>query len=146
MSYMQRLLPGLCIFGGIILALIGAVATIGLLPTLWASSGRFMVDVLGLLILGLLPLGLGLASVWYGKRRLTQDKHAQQAQHDTELTRLILQLAQTRPQGITASDCVAQSTFTMPEVEEALSRLYLDGALDMEVSEQGLLVYKPKPR
>jgi hypothetical protein len=34
-----------------------------------------------------------------------------------------LQLAHTRPQGITASDCVAQSTCTMPEVEEALSRL-----------------------
>jgi hypothetical protein len=143
---MQRLLPGLCIFGGIILALIGAFYTIGLLPTLWASSGRFAVNLLGLLILGLAPLGLGLASLWYGKRRLTQDKRAQQTQHDAELTRRILQLAQTHPQGITASDCAAQSTFTIPEVEEALSRLYLDGALDMEVSEQGLLVYKPKPR
>jgi hypothetical protein len=143
---MQRLLPGLCIFGGIILVLIGAFYTIGLLPTLGASSGRFAVNMLGLLVLGLAPLGLGLASLWYGKRRLTQGKRDQQAQRNAELTRLILQLAQTRPQGITASDCAAQSTFTVPEVEETLSRLYLDGALDMEVTEQGLLVYKPKPR
>lgn len=141
---MQMLLPGLFIVGGIGLALLGAFYTTGLLSRLDTSAGRFAVDFIGLLALGLVPLGLGLGSIWYGKHRLTQDKRAEKTQRDAELERRILQLARAQPQGVTVGECAAETAFSTPEVETKLSHLYINGALDMEVSEQGLLLYKLK--
>jgi hypothetical protein len=131
--------------GGILLTLTGAFYTIGLFPQLDVASGRFVVDMLGLLVLGLAPLGLGLGSLWYSMRRLRLTKRAQQTQREAELIRRILSLAKERPQGMTASEYSTHTACGMPEVEERLRQLYLEGTLDMEVTEQGMLVYKQRP-
>lgn len=130
--------------GGIILALIGAFYTIGLLLHLGDAQGRLVVDLLGLLGLGVLPLGLGLGSLWYGKRRLTREKRAAQAHQDAALERTILQAARSHPQGVTVEECAADTLFSPQDVQAKLEQLYLDGKLDMEVTEQGRLVYKLK--
>jgi hypothetical protein len=142
---MQIFFPILLLLGGSLLVLIGAVYTIGLLPTLDASDRRFMVDLLGLLAFGLVPLGLGLGGIWYGKRWIQQRKQAEKAHHDAELERRILHLARTQPEGITARECATHTALPLQEVEERLSQLSLDGVLDMEVTEQGRLVYKLTP-
>jgi hypothetical protein len=130
--------------GGIILTLIGAFYTIGLLLHLGAPQGRLVVDLLGLFGLGVLPLGLGLGSLWYGKRRLTQEKRAAQAHRDVALERAILQAARSHPQGVTVEECATHTSFSPQDVQAKLEYLYLDGKLEMEVTEQGRLVYKFK--
>ncbi|HEY7490528.1 MAG TPA: hypothetical protein VIH59_05405 [Candidatus Tectomicrobia bacterium] len=130
--------------GGIILALIGAFYTIGLLLHLGAPQGRFVVDLLGLLALGVLPLGLGLGSLWYGKRRLAQEKQAAQAHREATLERAILQAARLHPQGVTVEECAANTPFSPQDMQAKFEQLYLDGKLEMEVTEQGRLVYKLK--
>ena len=140
---MPLLLPRLLMLGGLLLLLLGAFVTIGLLPKLDASDRRFMVDVLGLLAFGLVPLGLGFGGLWYGQRWLRQSKQAAIADHDAELDRRLLHLARTQPQGVTARECATHTALPLQEVEERLRQLNLDGVLDMEVTEQGRLVYKP---
>jgi hypothetical protein len=130
--------------GGSILTLIGAFYTIGLLLHLGDPQGSLVVDLLGLFVLGVLPLGLGLGSLWYGKRRLTQEKRAAQAHRDAELERAILQAARSHPQGVTVEELTTQTSFSPQDVQAKLEHLYLDDRLDMEVTEQGRLVYKLK--
>jgi hypothetical protein len=142
---MQVLFARLIQLGGGLLALLGAVYTIGLLPTLDTSERRFMVDLLGLLAFGLVPLGLGLGGIWYGRRWLRQRRQAETAHQDAELEQRLLQLARTRPAGITAREGATHTALPLQEVEEKLRQLHLDGALDMEVTEQGRLVYKLIP-
>jgi hypothetical protein len=132
------------LIGGVILTLIGAFYTIGLLFQLGAPQGRLVVDLLGLLGLGVLPLGLGLSSLWYGKRRLTQAKRTAQAHRNAALERAILQAARSHPQGVTVEECAANTSFSPQDVQAKLEQLYLDNKLDMEVTEQGRLVYKLK--
>ncbi len=57
---MGKLIPTTALLGGILLALIGAFYTIGLVPRFGTSHAPIMVDVIGLLALGIVPLGLGL--------------------------------------------------------------------------------------
>jgi hypothetical protein len=142
--YEEKGVAVVAMIGGIILALIGLFYTIGLLLHLGTPQGRFVVDLLGLLGLGVLPLGLGLSSLWYGKRRLTQEKRAAQAHRDAALERAILQAAQSHPQGVTVEECASNTPFSPQQVQAKLEHLYLDGKLDMEVTEQGRLVYKLK--
>jgi hypothetical protein len=130
--------------GGIILAIIGAFYTIGLLLRLGDPQGRFVVDLLGLLVLGMLPLGLGLGSLWYGKHRFVQEKQAAQAHREATLERAILQAARSHPQGVTVEECAANTSFSPQDMQAKFEQLYLDGKLDMEVTEQGHLVYKLK--
>ena len=137
-------MPALCLFGGGLLALCGALFTIGLVPRLDIASGRVVVDLLGLIVFGLVPLTLGLAGAWYGKRRLTQIRQAVRTEQDTTLERAILQRVRAHPQGITAQEIATHTPFTPQEVETKLGRLFIDGVLDMEVTEQGKLVYKLK--
>lgn len=137
------LLARFALVGGIILSLIGVFYTIGLFPQLGVASGRRMVDVIGLLALGILPLGLGLGAIWYGKSRLAQAKKTAKAQRDASLEQTIVQAIRSRPQGITAQDCAVLTPFSLSEVEAKLSDLHLDGRVEMEVTEQGHLVYKP---
>lgn len=141
---MPKLLAWLFLLVGIVLGLIGAFFTLGLAPKLETASGRFVVDLLGLLVLGLAPLGVGIGGMWYGTRRLRQLKHAATAQRDATLERTILQLARARPQGITLQECATNTPFSVQEVEAKLGNLYVDGVLDMEITEQGRLVYKLK--
>jgi hypothetical protein len=140
---MQIFFARLVLLGGSLLLLLGAVYTIGLLPTLDASERRFMVDLLGLVAFGLVPLGLG--GIWYGRRWLRQRRQAETARHDTELEQRLLQLARTQPAGITAREGATHTALPLQEVEEKLRQLHLDGVLDMEVTEQGRLVYKLLP-
>jgi hypothetical protein len=139
---MLLLLPRLLLLAGLLLVLLGAFFTIGLLPKLDATAPRFMVDVLGLLAFGLVPLGLGLGGLWYGKRWLRQRQQAATADHAAALDRRILHLARAQPQGMTARECATHTALPLSEVEERLRQLNLDGVLDMEVTEQGRLVYK----
>jgi len=141
---MERLVPMVAIVVGLICGLIGAFYTIGLLPRLMVAPARVMVDLIGLLVLGLTPLGLGLAGIWYGKRRLTQARQAARARREAELEQTVLHAARTHPQGITAQEYASQTPFSLPEVEAKLEQLYLDGVLELEVTEQGRLVYKLK--
>jgi hypothetical protein len=135
----------LCLLGGGLLALWGALFTIGLVPRLDVSSGRSAVDLLGLLAFGLVPLTLGLVGVWYGKRRLTQVRQAARAEQEASLERAILHSVRAHPQGITPQEVAMNMPFSPQEVEAKLGRLFVDGVLDMEVTDQGKLVYKPKP-
>jgi len=141
---MSQYIPILCLLGGGLLALCGALFTIGLVPRLDVSQGRVAVDLLGLLAFGLAPLTLGLAGVWYGKRRLTQVRQAARAEQEATLERAILHRVQAHPQGITAQEVAVDTPFSPQEVEAKLGRLFVDGVLDMEVTEQGKVVYKPK--
>ena len=141
---MSQFLPMLCLLGGGLLALCGALFTIGLVPRLDASHGRLAVDLLGLLAFGLAPLTLGLAGVWYGKRRLTQARQAARLEQEATLERAILHHVRAHPQGITSQEIATHTPFSPQEVEAKLGHLFIDGVLDMEVTEQGKLVYKPK--
>jgi hypothetical protein len=141
---MPKLLPMVCLLGGGLLALFGLLFTLGLAPRMDVSHGRFVVDLLGLLIFGLAPLALGLGGVWYGTRRLTQARQATQAEHDVALQRTILDRVQAHPQGITPQEAASNTPFSAQEVEAKLGNLYVNGVLEMEVTEQGHLVYKLK--
>jgi len=141
---MPKFIPTLCLLGGGLLALCGALFTLGLVPRLDFSHARFVVDLLGLLAFGLAPLALGLAGVWYGRRRLTQARQAARVEHDAALERAILHRVRAHPQGLTPQDAATDTPFSPQEVEKKLGNLYVDGVLDMEVTEQGKLVYKLK--
>jgi hypothetical protein len=141
---MERLVPMIAIVVGLICVLIGAFYTIGLLPGLMSAPARLMVDLIGLLALGVIPLGLGLASIWYGRRYLTQARQAARARRDAELEQTVLHAVRTHPQGITAREYASHTPFSVQEVEAKLEHLYLDGVLELEVTEQGRLVYKLK--
>jgi hypothetical protein len=141
---MPKLLPIACLLSGGLLALFGALFTLGLAPRMDVSHGRFVVDLLGLLAFGLAPLALGLGGVWYGTRRLMQARQAAQAEHDAALQRTILDRVRAHPQGITPQEAAINTPFSAQEVQAKLGNLYVDGVLDMEVTEQGQLVYKPK--
>jgi hypothetical protein len=45
---------------------------------------------------------------------------------------------------MTVEDCTTHTSHSVTEVKTTLETLYLDGVLEMEVTEQGRLVYKPK--
>ena len=141
---MSHFIPRLCLVGGGLLALFGALFTLGLVPRLDFAHGRFVVDLLGLLAFGLAPLALGLAGVWYGNRRLTQSRQAAQAERIAALERTILQRVRAHPQGMTPHEVATDTPFSLEEVEAKLGDLFVNGVLDMEVTEQGKLVYKPK--
>jgi hypothetical protein len=141
---MPKFLPILCLLGGAVLALCGALFTLGLVPRLDFSHGRFVVDLVGLLAFGLAPLALGLGGIWYGKRRLTQASRAAQVERDSALERALLQRLRAHPQGMTPQE-VTTSPFSSQEVEAKLRDLYVNGVLDLEVTEQGKLIYKAKP-
>ena len=141
---MPKLLPIACLLSGGLLALFGALFTLGLAPRMDVSHGRFVVDLLGLLAFGLVPLTLGLAGVWYGKRRLTQARQAARLEQEATLERAILHRVRAHPQGITSQEIATHTPFSLQEVEAKLGHLFIDGVLDMEVTEQGKLVYKPK--
>jgi hypothetical protein len=141
---MSQFMPTLCVIGGGLLALWGALFTIGLVPRLDVSSGRSAVDLLGLLVFGLGPLTLGLVGMWYGKRRLTQVRQAARVEQEASLERAILDRVRAHPQGITSQEVALNTPFSPQEVEAKLGRLFVNGVLDMEVTEQGQLVYKPK--
>ena len=132
------------IVSGIILACIGAFYTLGLLSNFGAHE-RIVVDILGLLGLGLLPLALGLGSIWYGKQRLSQRRQEATAQRDAALERAIRQATQSNPKGVTVEACVANTPFSAQEVQAKLESLHLDGKLEMDVTEEGQIIYKPKP-
>jgi hypothetical protein len=127
-----------------ILACIGAFYTFGLLSN-FGAHGRIVVDILGLLGLGLLPLALGLGGIWYGKKHLRQRRQAATAQRDAALERAIRQATQSNPQGVTIEACVANTPFSAQEVQAKLESLHLDGKLEMDVTEEGQIIYKPKP-
>jgi hypothetical protein len=141
---MSQFMPTLCVIGGGLLALWGALFIIGLMPRLDVSSRRVAVDLLGLLAFGLAPLTLGLVGMWYGKRRLTQVRQAARAEQEASLERAILDRVRAHPQGITSQEVALNTPFSPHEVEAKLGRLFVDGVLDMEVTEQGQLIYKPK--
>jgi hypothetical protein len=130
------------LLSGVPLVLIGAFYTIGLLPKLgWTPV---MVDVIGLFVLGLAPLALGLVAIWYGKQRLTQMKRAVATQQHAVMAQHILRAAQSHPQGMTLEAYMSQTSFSASDVKAMLEKLYLDGQLELDVTEQGQLVYKPK--
>jgi hypothetical protein len=141
---MPKFLPMVYLFCGGLLVLFGALFTLGLAPRMGLSHGRFVVDLLGLLAFGLLPLALGLGGVWYGIRRLTQARQAVQVERDASLTRTILHRVRAQPQGITPQEVAINTPFSPQEVEVKLGNLYVDGVLEMEVTEEGKLLYKPK--
>lgn len=141
---MSKVWPTAALLGGILLVLNGLVYTIGLAPTLGTSAGPVLVDVIGLFALGLVPLGLGVTGIWYGKRRLKQIKQTVATQRDARLEQSILRAAQSHPAGVTLEDVVSQTAFDGNDVKTTLEKLYLDGKLDMDVTEQGHLVYKPR--
>jgi len=131
------------IVGGIILACMGAFYILGLLFN-FGAHGRIVVDILGLLGLGLLPLALGLGSIWYGKQHLSQRRQAATAQRDAALEGAIRQATQSNPKGVTVEACVANTPFSAQEVQAKLESLHLDGKLEMDVTEEGQIIYKPK--
>lgn len=141
---MSKVWPTTAIIVGILLVLNGAVYTVGLLPTLGTSPGPILIDVIGLVALGLIPLGLGLAGIWYGKRRLTQINQMMATQRGTRIEQRILRTAQAHPQGVTLEDVVQQTSLDANDVKTALEQMYLDSKLEMDVTEQGRLVYKPR--
>jgi hypothetical protein len=141
---MAKFLPMVYLFGGGLLALFGALFTLGLAPRMDLSHGRSVVDLLGLLAFGLVPLAVGLGGAWYGIRRLTQARQAEQVEHDASLTRTILQRVRAQPQGITPQEVAINTPFSPQEVEAKLGTLYVDGVLEMEVTDEGKLLYKPK--
>lgn len=141
---MPKFLPIVCLLGGGLLALFGALFTLGLAPRMDLSHGRSVVDLLGLLAFGLAPLALGLVGVWYGVRRLTQARQAAQVERDATLARTILHRVRAHPQGITPQEAAINTPFSPQEVEAKLGNLYVDGVLEMEVTEEGKLIYKPK--
>ena len=132
------------IVGGIILACMGAFYTLGLISN-FGAHGRIVVDILGLLGLGLLPLALGLGGIWYGKQQLSQRRQAATARRDAALERAIRQVTQSNPNGVTIEACMANTSFSAPEVQAKLESLYLDGKLEMDVTEEGQIIYKPQP-
>jgi hypothetical protein len=141
---MPKFLPMVCLLCGGLLALFGALFTLGLVPRMDLAHGRIVVDLLGLLALGLAPLALGLGGVWYGLRRLTQARQAAQSERDSTLARTILHRVRVQPQGITAQEVALNTPFSAQDVEAKLGNLYVDGVLEMEVTEEGKLIYKPK--
>ena len=140
---MSKTWPTVAIIGGILLALNGMVYTIGLVPT-FGTSGPILVDAIGLFALGLIPLGLGLAGIWYGKRRLKQIKQTMTTQRRTRLEQSILRAANANPQGISLEEVVQQTCFDADDVKATMEKMYLDSKLDMDVTEQGHLIYKPR--
>lgn len=141
---MPRFLPLVCLLGGALLALFGALFTLGLAPRIDVSHGRLVVDLLGLLAFGLAPLALGLAGVWYGTRRLRHIRQAAQDERHAALERAILHCVRAHPQGITPQEVATDTPFSPQEVAAKLGNLYVDGVLEVEVTEQGQLVYKPR--
>jgi hypothetical protein len=139
---MGKLIPTAALLGGMLFALNGAFYTIGLVPRFGTSHTPIMVDVIGLLALGIVPLGLGLGGIWYGQRRLRQMKQAAATQRHTRIEQSILQAARSRPQGVTLEDVMGQTSYKADDVKATLEKLYLDGKLEMDVTEQGHLVYK----
>src|SRR5262245_48584822 len=108
---MATFLPMLCLLGGGLLALCGALFMLGLAPRLDFAHGRFVVDLLGLLAFGLVPLALGLGGVWYGRRRLTQARQTAQAEHNSALEHTILQRVRAHPQGLTSQEVATNTPF-----------------------------------
>lgn len=139
---MSKFVPMVALISGVPFVLIGAFYTIGLLPKLGRSP--MMVDIIGLLVLGLAPLGLGFAAIWYGKRRLTHIKQAVAAQRHDMIAQHILRAAQSQPQGMTLEAYMSQTSFSASDVKAMLEKLYVDGQLELDITEQGQLVYKPK--
>ena len=134
----------MAIVGGCILALIGAFYTVGLLARFGEPPGRVMAELLGLFALGVLPLCVGLGSIWYGRQSLMRQRQRAQVQRHEALERAILDAVQAHPQGVTVEECVRHTARSVQEVQAKLETLYLDGTLEMEVTEVGRLVYKPK--
>jgi hypothetical protein len=89
-------------------------------------------------------VGLGLGGIWYGQRRLRHIKQAAAAQRHTRLEQSVLQAVRSRPQGVTLEDVMRQTSGHADDVNATLEKLYLDGKLEMDVTEQGHLVYKPR--
>jgi hypothetical protein len=141
---MSKAWPMVALLGGILLALNGIVYTIGLVPSFGRSSSPILVDLIGMVGLGLMPLGLGLAGIWYGRRRLQQIAQTTATQRDSRIEQSILRAAQSHPTGVTLEDVVRQTSFDTNEVKAALEKMYLDSKLEMDVTEQGHLVYKPR--
>jgi hypothetical protein len=141
---MGKLIPTAVLLGGILLALIGAFYTIGLVSKFGTPHGPIMVDVIGLLAFGIVPLGLGLWGIWYGQRRLRHIKRTAAARRDTRIEQSVLQAARSRPQGVTLEDVTRQTSYEADDVNATLEKLYLDGKLEMDVTEQGHLVYEPR--
>jgi hypothetical protein len=141
---MGKLIPTVMLFGGILLALNGAFYTIGLVPRFGTPHAPIMVDVIGLFALGIVPLGLGLAGIWYGQRRLRQIKQAAATQWHTRIEQSVLHAAHSRPQGVTLEDVMRQTSYKADDIKVTLEKLYLDGKLEMDVTEQGHLVYQPR--
>ena len=141
---MGKLIPTAALLGGMLFALNGAFYTIGPVPRFGTSHAPIMVDVIGLLALGIVPLGLGLGGIWYGQRRLRQMKQAAATQRHTRIEQSVLQAARSRPQGVTLEDVMGQTSYKVDDVKATLEKLYLDGKLEMDVTEQGHLVYKPR--
>src|SRR5688572_2459516 len=133
---MGKLIPTAALLGGILLALIGAFYTIGLGPRVGTPQAPIMVDIIGLFALGIVPLGLGLAGIWYGQRRLRQLKQAAATQRLTRIEQRVLQAARSRPQGVTLEDVMRQTSCHADDVNATPERLYLDGKLEMDVTEQ----------
>lgn len=127
---------------GIILTIFGAFYAVGLFFQFGKSQGSFVVDLIGFLSLGLVPLGIGLLGVWYGYSRIARAKRAEKTKRDTELEDKILQLAKSYPQGLTPGEFATYASLSLQEVEEKVGNLYLQGILNMEITEEGHIVYK----
>jgi len=139
---MNRTLSIFSILGGILLAVIGAFYTVGLFFQFGKFRGSLAVDLIGFLALGLAPLALGLLSIWYGYSQITRAERDAKAKRDAELETKILQLARAHPRGLTAGEYATRTSFSVQEVEEKVGNLYVQGVLDMEVTEDGEIVYK----
>ncbi len=139
---MGRAFSVICIGVGTFLAIIGAFYTIGLFFQFDKSQEHFAVDLIGLLAFGLAPLGIGLLGIGYGIYQIIRAKQAEKAKRDAELENRILELAKSNPQGLATGEFAANSPFTLQEVEEKVGNLYVQGVLDMEVTEEGTIVYK----
>ncbi|HWP49250.1 MAG TPA: hypothetical protein VNM22_18990 [Candidatus Limnocylindrales bacterium] len=139
---MGRAFPVICIGVGALLAIIGAFYTIGLFFQFDRSQGPFAVDLIGFLAFGLAPLGIGLLGMGYGVYQIIRTKQTEKAKRNAELENRILQMAKSNPQGLATGEFAANSPFTLQEVEEKVGHLYVQGVLDMEVTEEGTIVYK----
>jgi hypothetical protein len=139
---MSRAFPIICIGIGTLLVIIGAFYTVGLFFQFGRSQGQFVVDLIGLLAFGLVPLGIGLFGIGYGVYQITRAKQAEKAKRNAELENRILELAKANPQGLATGEFAANSPFSLQEVEEKVGHLYLQGILDMEITEEGTIVYK----
>ena len=134
----------IAIIGGCILVLFGGLYTVSLLASFGEPPGHVIVELLRLFTLGALPLCLGLGTIWYGQWSLQRQRRSAQVQRHEALERAILDAVYTHPQGVTAEECARQTALSVREVQVKLGTLYLDGTLEMEVAEEGCLVYKPK--